>query len=229
MALNLVKDSAPRYTALSTDIVDNKIAGAKYIGAIVYLTDTKKWKIINEDGTLSDYVLGTDAVLEVSDLKIGAVEIQDKTNDSRMSVNSDGSINIKLTDGTEIALVDENGRLLVKEEYGSYLVNIRMNGDQLNGYMTEYQNNGFNVRSAVKGTTGTNNTTQVVANTVLAGSVVTAIVVDEDAVFSQLAAASGYTLSGTMTGRTISAGTTIYGRFASYTLTSGAVTAYLGA
>lgn len=45
----------PKYTALSTDIADNKLSGATSHGDVIYLTDTKTWKIIHEDGTLSDY------------------------------------------------------------------------------------------------------------------------------------------------------------------------------
>ena len=47
----------PAYLAVSSDIVDNKIAGATVIGQKVLLTDTGAWKIIIEDLTLIDYVL----------------------------------------------------------------------------------------------------------------------------------------------------------------------------
>lgn len=53
MAIVQVSSQAPYYTAQSTDIVDNKIAGANYVGTPVYITDTKSWYIINPDLTLS--------------------------------------------------------------------------------------------------------------------------------------------------------------------------------
>jgi hypothetical protein len=58
MALNFVgKMNVPNYTALSTDVSTNKIAGASIIGAIVLLTDTGSWKVILSDLTLADYAL----------------------------------------------------------------------------------------------------------------------------------------------------------------------------
>lgn len=57
MAANYISAQAHRYyTALSTDIVDNKITGASYVGIPVYITDTKTWYIINPDQTLSPYI-----------------------------------------------------------------------------------------------------------------------------------------------------------------------------
>ena len=49
------KDANPMYIALSTDIVDNKIAGASVVGGTVYLTDEDSWRIIETDTTLGDY------------------------------------------------------------------------------------------------------------------------------------------------------------------------------
>jgi len=57
MALNCVgKDCVPAYTALSSDISNNKILGADMIGKVVYLEDTGAWKIIKSDLTLGAYV-----------------------------------------------------------------------------------------------------------------------------------------------------------------------------
>lgn len=50
-------DVNPKYTALSTDIADNKITGASSHGDIIYLTDTKTYKIIEADTTLSDFII----------------------------------------------------------------------------------------------------------------------------------------------------------------------------
>jgi len=46
-----------QYSALSTDIANSMIAGLSNVGAVVYLTDTKAWKIVNSNLTLSDYDL----------------------------------------------------------------------------------------------------------------------------------------------------------------------------
>lgn len=51
----LGKNSVPTYTALSTDIVTNKITGASYIGKTVYTTDDNAWYIIKSDLTLVAY------------------------------------------------------------------------------------------------------------------------------------------------------------------------------
>jgi len=57
MALQHVSNnSVPHYTAVSTDVVDNKIAGAGLVGKIIFLTDTNEWKIITADLTLADYI-----------------------------------------------------------------------------------------------------------------------------------------------------------------------------
>jgi hypothetical protein len=57
MALVQINYNAPHFTALSTDIVDNKIHGLSYVGTIVHLIDTNEKKIVNEDLTLSDYII----------------------------------------------------------------------------------------------------------------------------------------------------------------------------
>lgn len=44
------------FTALSTDIVNNKIEGLKTIGAKVYITDTKELKIVDYNLNLSNYI-----------------------------------------------------------------------------------------------------------------------------------------------------------------------------
>ena len=53
---HISNDSLPHYLALSTDIEDDTLDGASYVGKIVYLTDTNQWKIITGDLTLADYV-----------------------------------------------------------------------------------------------------------------------------------------------------------------------------
>lgn len=58
MALTFVgKMNEPNYTALSTDVVDNKIVGASNVGQKVLLTDTGAWKVILSDLTLGDYAM----------------------------------------------------------------------------------------------------------------------------------------------------------------------------
>ena len=58
MALTLISsEKTPTYLAVSSDIADNKIAGANIVGATIYLTDTGAWKIIKADLTLADYKL----------------------------------------------------------------------------------------------------------------------------------------------------------------------------
>lgn len=71
-------------------------------------------------------------------------------------------------------------------------------------------------------------TTAVVAATVIPGSTdFTAIQCMADTVFALLTDASASASSDTMTGFTVPAGTTIFGRFTAFTLTSGKVRAYL--
>lgn len=57
MALTQIFDKPYDYIALSTDISENVIAGATKIGGLVYLLDSKLWKIIQQDGTLAEYKL----------------------------------------------------------------------------------------------------------------------------------------------------------------------------
>lgn len=53
MTLVLVSmDGTPAYTALFSDIIDNKISGANIIGKLVYLTDIKKSYVISYDLSL---------------------------------------------------------------------------------------------------------------------------------------------------------------------------------
>lgn len=55
MALIQVDNMYCTYIALTTDVVDNKIAGASKIGGIVYLTNSGAYKIILPDLTLADF------------------------------------------------------------------------------------------------------------------------------------------------------------------------------
>lgn len=64
-------DSVPSYIALSTDIVDNKIDGASEIGKLVFLSDTKSWRIILSDLTLSQYSLNTEYSSNLVKLLVG--------------------------------------------------------------------------------------------------------------------------------------------------------------
>ena len=43
------------YIALTTDIVENKIAGASQVGGIVYITDNGTYKVILPDLTLAAF------------------------------------------------------------------------------------------------------------------------------------------------------------------------------
>jgi hypothetical protein len=58
MTAYAVNPNTYTYRALSTDIVEGKIDGVFIKGTLVYLEDLKKWMIVNEDLTLSDYSLG---------------------------------------------------------------------------------------------------------------------------------------------------------------------------
>ena len=85
----------------STDIVNNKIAGRDIKDSYIFLYDTKTWKIVGENGVLSDTVEPT-----VDDNNIGNVNIDSlpstnlgqKTNASSLSVTPATDIN----DGTYV-------------------------------------------------------------------------------------------------------------------------------
>lgn len=82
--------SDPVYLALSSDIgLDDKIIGANVVGAKIFLTDTKLWKIILLDLTLQDFAMAIEATLS-GDVEIGAVEIKNSTDDTRATVDGDG-------------------------------------------------------------------------------------------------------------------------------------------
>lgn len=105
MALREVPANSPYFTVSSSDVVNNKVAGLdspSVIGLRVYITDAKVWKIINEDYTLSDYIVNSD--LQVSDIQIGAVEVKDATTGNRLVVDSNGKISTKQADGDSITL-----------------------------------------------------------------------------------------------------------------------------
>jgi hypothetical protein len=63
--------NVPNYTALSSDIIGNKISGASVVGDTIFLTDTASWKIILDDLTLGDYVLP----IAIGNVNIGDVGI----------------------------------------------------------------------------------------------------------------------------------------------------------
>lgn len=56
MALIQVPYNTINYTALSTDISENKISGASVIGSVVYIIDTGKRYVIKDDLTLAEMV-----------------------------------------------------------------------------------------------------------------------------------------------------------------------------
>src|SRR5689334_23171079 len=96
---SLGRNNVPAYMALSTDIVDNKIAGAAAIGKTVYLTDTQEWKLILGDLTLGEYQHGGSAVESFTELndtpdsytgQSGKV-VKVKTDESGLEFNSDTS------------------------------------------------------------------------------------------------------------------------------------------
>lgn len=67
MTLTTIPYNSPTYSALSTDIVENKITGASVIGAKVFITDTKQSYIISNDLTLvSENVTTTSVTPQVS-------------------------------------------------------------------------------------------------------------------------------------------------------------------
>ncbi len=65
MALTFIPNSAPCYLALSTDVSGSKITGASYVGATVYLSDTKLTYVVMPDLTL----------VEVPTIDIGSVTV----------------------------------------------------------------------------------------------------------------------------------------------------------
>jgi hypothetical protein len=75
----LGKLNVPNYTALSTDVAANAIAGASMKGGIVLLTDTAIWKIILDDLTLADYAL---PISFNGSVDIGAVHLDQQLTDS---------------------------------------------------------------------------------------------------------------------------------------------------
>ena len=75
MSLVFIPNTVPSYAALSTDISGSKIAGASYIGAKVYLTDTGKTYIVMPDLTLEEVVEGAitisgSSMVEVSNFPV---------------------------------------------------------------------------------------------------------------------------------------------------------------
>jgi len=56
------RNSNPNYIAESSDIVDNKIAGANIIGGTIYLLDVDSWRIVEEDTTIGEYSVVGDNV-----------------------------------------------------------------------------------------------------------------------------------------------------------------------
>ena len=83
------KMNVPNYTALSTDVSAGKLPGASIVGATVFFTDTAEWKIVEDDLTLSDYILPLKVTME-GDLEIGAVEIKDSSSSVRATVGANG-------------------------------------------------------------------------------------------------------------------------------------------
>lgn len=63
MSLTYLNFKTPSFIALSSDIdINGKIPGLSIIGAKVYLTDTKVWKVVLADLTLGDYSSGAGGV-----------------------------------------------------------------------------------------------------------------------------------------------------------------------
>jgi hypothetical protein len=116
MALIMIQN-APYYIAISSDIVDDKISGASYKGAKVYLTDTKIWKIVKSDLTLGDYtepsanigIIDGANSLQVNEDGSIVTRIASATN--ALEINPDGSLNTQTdlytaTGGSNITIVD---------------------------------------------------------------------------------------------------------------------------
>lgn len=77
MALKSISEnSTPAFIALSTDIVDNKIAGASLVGKTVLTTNDGEWYIIKDDLTLSPYAL---PVIFGGTVNVGTVAIDQTT------------------------------------------------------------------------------------------------------------------------------------------------------
>lgn len=77
MALKFIGiDNVPSYIALSTDIVENAIAGAVLIGKLVVTTDDSAWWIIKSDLTLASYAL---PATFAGDITLGEVSIDQTT------------------------------------------------------------------------------------------------------------------------------------------------------
>jgi len=75
MALTFVGAiNVPTYTALSSDIVLNKIDGASRIGGTVFTTDDFKWYIIDSNLELSDYAFPVQITIDPGTINIGTVD-----------------------------------------------------------------------------------------------------------------------------------------------------------
>jgi hypothetical protein len=113
MAITRVDHGEVYYTALSTDdaVVSNNFHGL--IGYKVYLSDTKIWKVINDDMTLSDLVYnvsgGSSGGSGSSSVTINDAVAPENT----LKVNSDGSID------ANVSVTAQIGELEIKNDAGN--------------------------------------------------------------------------------------------------------------
>jgi len=102
MALNYIGAmNVPNYTALSTDVVGNSIAGASRVGNLILLTDTGIWKVILDDLTLEDYAL---PISFNGSVDIGAVHLDQDITESIALTSTYGIQNVAVP-GTAEPLV----------------------------------------------------------------------------------------------------------------------------
>jgi hypothetical protein len=115
------------YIALSTDIANNKIAGASVVGARVYLVDTAAFKIVKSDLTLGDYTgysSGSGAVvLGAGEAHIGEVAGKTSVVSVEITLTSSGA-----TYGQNDSVVQASGSMI---EFANLA---RVNGGS--GYIT---------------------------------------------------------------------------------------------
>lgn len=107
MALVVIPSNSISYQALSTDISGSKITGANYIGASVYITDTRTWYRILSDLTLE--VFATQISGSVTATTSGSVNVGNFPANQVVSgsVSITGTPTVSATSGSIILIAGE--------------------------------------------------------------------------------------------------------------------------
>lgn len=114
MSLVQIPYQTPSYIATSADIVGGKISGLSIVGAMVYITDTEEWYVVQPDLSLVEFVLsGVDiASIAAGGNIIGKVGIDQTTpgtTDSvSLSTGQGAGATIGTTSGAAV-ITDSNG------------------------------------------------------------------------------------------------------------------------